>query len=141
MAELADDQLVPVDGGVVEHVVPLEVPGVVDEVVVHGVVPHLEVGVRDGGFQVDGLGVPVRWEQGGCRNRHKNYHAGAAPAQIGMKTEAAKFSVFLYNVFERHTTKHGRRSCAQLSGRKGSIKISVSVVFQAQISGSFESAQ
>ena len=38
---------------------------------------------------------------------HKNYHAGAAPAQIGMKTESAKFSVFLYNAFERHTTKHG----------------------------------
>ena len=44
---------------------------------------------------------------------HKNYHAGAAPAQIGMKTEAAKFPVFLYNVFERHTTKHGSRGGGQ----------------------------
>ena len=34
---------------------------------------------------------------------HVNHHAGAAPAQIGMKTEAAKFPVFLYNVFERGT--------------------------------------
>ena len=77
----------------------------------------------------------------GVHSLHKNHHAGAAPAQIGMKTEAAKFPVFLYNVFERHTTKHGRVSCMQLSSRKGSIKISVSVVFQAQISGSFGSAQ
>ena len=34
---------------------------------------------------------------------HANPHAGAAPAQIGMKTEAAKFSVFLYTMLERGT--------------------------------------
>lgn len=34
---------------------------------------------------------------------HKNHHAGAAPAQIGMKTEAAKFPVFCYNSLERGT--------------------------------------
>ncbi len=44
-----------------------------------------------------------------------NPHAGAAPAQIEMKTEAAKFPVFCYTVLEgRHTTKHGRVSCSQL---------------------------
>jgi hypothetical protein len=33
---------------------------------------------------------------------HLNPHAGAAPAQIGMKTEAAEFSVFMwYNVLKR----------------------------------------
>ncbi len=33
---------------------------------------------------------------------HCNSHAGAAPAQIGMKTEAAEFSVFIwYNVLKR----------------------------------------
>ena len=32
---------------------------------------------------------------------HINYHAGAAPAQIGMKTDAAKLSVFQYNSDER----------------------------------------
>ena len=46
---------------------------------------------------------------------HTNPHAGAAPAQIEMKTEAAKFPVFCYTVLEgRHTTKHGRVSCSQL---------------------------
>ncbi len=34
---------------------------------------------------------------------HTNHHAGAAPAQIGMKTEAAKFPVFCYNSLERGT--------------------------------------
>jgi len=34
---------------------------------------------------------------------HKNHHAGAAPAQIGMKTETAKFPVFCYNSLERGT--------------------------------------
>ena len=40
-----------------------------------------------------------------------------------MKTEAAKFPVFMYNVFERHAAKHGRRSCTQPSGRKGGMKL------------------
>ena len=34
---------------------------------------------------------------------HKNHHADATPAQIGMKTEAAKFPVFCYNSLERGT--------------------------------------
>ena len=34
---------------------------------------------------------------------HINHHAGAAPAQIGMKTEAADFSVSWYNVLGRDT--------------------------------------
>ena len=32
---------------------------------------------------------------------HSNHHAGAAPAQIGMKTDAAKLSVFRYNSGKR----------------------------------------
>ena len=34
---------------------------------------------------------------------HRNHHAGAAPAQIGMKTGAAKFPAFCYNRLERGT--------------------------------------
>jgi hypothetical protein len=34
---------------------------------------------------------------------HFNYHAGAAPAQIGMKTGAAKLPVFWYTTLERGT--------------------------------------
>lgn len=34
---------------------------------------------------------------------HLNLHAGAVPAQIGMKTGAAKFPAFLYTVSERGT--------------------------------------
>jgi hypothetical protein len=32
-----------------------------------------------------------------------NHHAGAAPAQIGMKTEAAELPVFWYTTLERGT--------------------------------------
>ncbi len=54
-------------------------------------------------------------EQNSNNLSHTNPHAGAAPAQIEMKTEAAKFPVFCYTVLEgRHTTKHGRVSCSQL---------------------------
>ena len=34
---------------------------------------------------------------------HANHHAGAAPAQIGMKTGAAELPVFWYNTLERGT--------------------------------------
>ena len=46
---------------------------------------------------------------------HFNYHAGAAPAQIGMKTGRRKIARFLVkSAWERHTTKHGGGSCKQL---------------------------
>ena len=45
-------------------------------------------------------GIPFSGKRFG---NHKNHHAGAAPAQIGMKTEAAKFPVFCYNSLERGT--------------------------------------
>ena len=39
----------------------------------------------------------------GCISCHSNHHAGAAPAQIGMKTEAAELPVFWYTTLERGT--------------------------------------
>ena len=41
---------------------------------------------------------------------HNNPHAGAAPAQIGMKTEAAEFSAFMwYNVLKRGKLRWTKR--------------------------------
>ncbi len=66
-AELADDQPLVVDGIVVEHVVFLKVPGVVDEVVVHGVIPHDDGGIGHHVLQIDravplgaGIDLPLR---------------------------------------------------------------------------------
>ena len=50
---------------------------------------------------------------------HINPHAGAAPAQIGMKTEAAEFSVYIwYNVLKRGKLQSTVRGVA----RKVSVK-------------------
>ena len=56
-AKTANTQLVAVDGVVVEHIVLLETSGVLDKVVVHGKVPHLDVGVGDDALEVNGLPV------------------------------------------------------------------------------------
>ena len=56
--ELADHQPLPVDGIVVEHIVALEIPGVVDKIVVDGVVPHRDGGVCHHILQINGA-VPL----------------------------------------------------------------------------------
>lgn len=46
---------------------------------------------------------------------HSNNHAGAAPAQIGVKTGPAEFTRFhVLTRLERHTTKHGIENNTQL---------------------------
>ena len=39
----------------------------------------------------------------------------------------------MYIVFEGHTAKHGRRSCAQLSDRKGSMKLTYPTCFGVDV--------
>ena len=57
-AKFADDQPVAVDGVLVQHIVFLKLPRVVDEVIVDGKLPHLNIGVGDGIFQIDRRIVP-----------------------------------------------------------------------------------
>ena len=45
-AELADYQPVVVDGIVIQHIVLLKVNGVMDKVIIHGVVSHKDAGTR-----------------------------------------------------------------------------------------------
>ena len=46
---------------------------------------------------------------------HNNYHAGAVPAQIGMKTEATEFPVSSHNMDERGTLQSTVSTAALLS--------------------------
>ena len=66
-AEFADDKPLMVDGVVVEHIIALKIPGVVDKVVVYGVVPHGDGGVGHHVLQINcavplgtGINLPLR---------------------------------------------------------------------------------
>ena len=71
-AEFADDQPVVVDGIVVKDVVLFKQAGVVYKIIVHSKVPDGDVGVGDGGFQIDGLAVAGA----GIKDIGNGFHAG-----------------------------------------------------------------
>ncbi len=56
-AKFSDDKFVMVDRIVVQYIVLLKLPRVIDEVVIHGKVPHKDVGVFDDIFQIYGFVV------------------------------------------------------------------------------------
>ena len=70
-AELSDGQPVPVDGVVVEYVVGLKFRGVVDKIVVHGVISHGNIGICNHRPQVNGLPVPGAGVNFLLWNRHQ----------------------------------------------------------------------
>ncbi len=57
-----------------------------------------------------------------------------------MKTEAAKFPVFLYNVFERHTIKHGIAVREGIRGEEVRREISLAILMAQPKDASIVSA-
>ena len=51
--KFSNHKFVMVDGIVVQHIVPLKLPWVVDKVVVHGEVPDNDVGILHDAFQIN----------------------------------------------------------------------------------------
>ena len=55
--KFSDDKFVMVDRIVVQYIVFLKLPWVIDEVVIHGKVPDKDVGIFDDIFQINGFVV------------------------------------------------------------------------------------
>ena len=55
--ECSYDQLVPVDRIVIQHIIALKLPGVMDKIVIYRVLTYGNIGVCDHIFQINGLGV------------------------------------------------------------------------------------
>ena len=56
-SKFSDDKFVMVDRIVVQYIVFLKLPWVIDEVVIHGEIPDKDVGILDDIFQINGFVV------------------------------------------------------------------------------------